>query len=81
MKYQFTKKFIRNYHHSPQAIQLKFDKQLIYLLQDFHHPSLQTKKYDKQRSIWQARVDISYRFYFIIQKDTYVLLNIREHPK
>ncbi len=29
--------------------------------------------------IWQARVDDHYRFYFIIDGDTYVLLSILGH--
>lgn len=80
MNYQFTKKFIKNYHQLPPVIQGKFDKQLLYLLENFRHPSLQVKKYNREKNIWQARVDISYRFYFIIQNNDYILLNIREHP-
>lgn len=81
MKHQFTRKFIKDYHQLPGIIQLKFDKQLAYLLENLRHPSLQAKKYDEQKDIWQARVDINYRFYFLIQSDTYILLNIKKHPK
>ena len=81
MKYQFTAKFIRSYHTFPKLIQLKFDKQLNYLLQNIAHPSLHVKKYDEERDIWQARVDRGVRFYFLIKGGIYTLLNIKKHPK
>lgn len=48
---------------------------------DLRHPSLRAKKYDEARQIWQARVNRSWRFYFIIQGDSYLLLDIMSHPK
>lgn len=65
----------------PPAIQKKLAKQINYLLSDLRHPSLRTKKYNESRGIWQARVDRSIRFYFLIKKDQYVLLDITYHPK
>lgn len=59
----------------------KFWKQLSYLLRDIRHPSLHAKKYDEARGVWQARVDVNIRFYFLIEGDTYVLLEIKYHPK
>lgn len=58
-----------------------FWKQLRFLLGDLRYPSLHAKKYDEEKGIWQARVDKSYRFYFLIDGDTYVLLDTRAHPK
>lgn len=81
MRYSFTKRFIRSYHDFSSDIQLKFDKQLGFLLQDLKHPSLKAKKYDEETSIWQARVDRSVRFYFLIEEDVYILLDIKHHPK
>lgn len=81
MRHQFTAKFIRSYHIFPESTQLKFDKQLYYLLRDIRHPSLHAKKYDESRDIWQARVDKDIRFYFLINDDTYILLNIKKHSK
>ena len=81
MKHQFTAKFIRSYHIFPKTTQLKFEKQLNYLLRDFRHPSLCAKKYDESDDIWQARVDQNIRFYFLIENDTYILLNIKKHSK
>jgi len=33
------------------------------------------------RNIWQARVDGGWRFYFQIERDTYIPLDIIAHPK
>lgn len=52
-----------------------------YLMNDLRHPSLHAKKYDEAEEVWQARVDQNVRFYFIIDGNTYVLLEIKKHPK
>jgi mRNA-degrading endonuclease RelE of RelBE toxin-antitoxin system len=81
MRYEFTAKFIKSYHSFSTDVQLKFDKQLGYLLKNIKHPSLHAKKYDESEDIWQARIDQNIRFYFIISDDVYILLNIKNHPK
>lgn len=81
MKISFTDKFIKRYHSLSKEIQKKIDKQINYLCQNLRHPSLRTKKYNKKKDIWQARVNRSYRFYFLIKGDTYILLEIKPHPK
>ena len=45
------------------------------------HPSLHAKKYDESTGLWQARVNRSWRFYFTIEGDAYVLHTIIAHPK
>lgn len=77
----YTPNFKKGFRTFPVAVRKKFAKQVGYLLSDIRYPSLHTKKYDEQHDIWQARVDRSVRFYFMIQNDTYVLLEIRTHPK
>lgn len=81
MKYAFTSRFIRSYRAFPTTIQNKFNKQLAYLLENLKHPSLRAKKYDEVQGIWQARVDRDVRYYFLIQEDTYIILDIQTHPK
>ena len=76
-----TRGFNRQYVTSPREIQDAFDKQLGYLLQDLRHPSLRAKKYNPTSGIWQARVTRGWRFYFSIEGDTYILLDIIPHPK
>lgn len=63
----------------PREIRRKFYKQAAYLVRDISHPSLRAKKYDETKDIWQARVDRHYRFYFVIEGDTYILTNITKH--
>ena len=57
------------------------DKQLGFLVQNLQHPSLHAKKYDESQSLWQARVNQAWRFYFQIQGDTYYLIDLTPHPK
>lgn len=79
MKIHPTVCFGQNYDELPPILQKKTDKALKLLLNNLRHPSLRAKKYDEERSIWQARVDRNFRFYFLIKKDTYILLNIKPH--
>jgi hypothetical protein len=74
-----TRHFDRAYAQAPAAIKRAFLKQLDFLLADLRHPSLRAKKYDETR--WQARVTRDWRFYFRIEGDTYLLLDIMPHPK
>jgi hypothetical protein len=62
-----------------KSVRAKFQKQADYLMDSIRHPSLHAKRYEGTRDVWQVRVDKSIRFYFIIKKDVYVLLDIRTH--
>jgi len=81
MKLQWTSHFAQAYGKAPKEIQTAFDKQSLLLLQNPRHPSLHVKKYDEGKGHWQARVTRSWRFYFLIQGDIYILLDIIPHPK
>ena len=81
MKFYPTASFVRCYKKIPLEIQRKVDKAIKLLLKELHYPSLRAKKYDEERNIWQARVNRNYRFYFLIKGDTYILLEIKPHPK
>ncbi len=81
MIYTFTPRFVRSYRAFETNVQKKFDKQLAYLLVNLTHSSLHAKKFDEARGIWQARVDRSIRFYFLIERNTYILLDITKHTK
>ena len=76
-----TKTAEKQYLKLPKRIQSLFDKQLDFLFEDFRHPSLNSKKYDENLGLWQARINKFYRFYFIIQDNLYVIVDIRKHPK
>lgn len=77
----YSKHFLRNYAKAPTAVQEAFDKQSQLLLQNLHHPSLHAKKYDERRNLWQARVNYAWRFYFKIVGNTYLMDEIKHHPK
>ena len=81
MRITFSHRSIREYAKLSRDIQLKFNKQVTFLMANVRHPSLRSKKYSETERIWQARVDDHYRFYFRIQGDTYEILDIAAHPK
>ena len=81
MKIDFTDRVLDSLEHAPLAIRKAFHKQLTYLAENLHHPSLRAKKYDEARDLWQARVTRDWRFYFKIVDDTYRLEDIKKHPK
>ena len=74
-------RFERSYAKAPQQVQHAFDRQSLLLLRNLHHPSLRAKQYDESQGLWQARVNKSWRFYFLIQDDVYYIVDIVPHPK
>ena len=81
MQARETDCFRRSYRDAPPAIRKAFDKQVRLLVANLRYPSLHAKKYDPNSGIWQARVTRGWRFYFLIETDTYILLDIIPHPK
>ena len=81
MNIRRTTHFDRAYGKAPKDIRAAFDKQVNLLLQSLRHPSLHAKKYDEGQDLWQARVTRDWRFYFRVERDTYILLDIIPHPK
>lgn len=81
MRYVLLEQFSWQLESFPTSVQNKFWKQLAYLLRDIRYPFLYAKKYDESRGVWQARIDENIRFYFLIEKDVYYLLDIKHHPK
>lgn len=81
MKFRHSPKFKASFRKFPVEIRKKFYKQANFLLGDIRHPSLRAKKYDEARGIWQARIDRNAHFYFLIEGDVYILLDVKYHPK
>ncbi|MBI5789499.1 MAG: type II toxin-antitoxin system RelE/ParE family toxin [Candidatus Schekmanbacteria bacterium] len=81
MKFIFTEKALKDYKSLPVKLQSVVDKQLKALLRDIRYPSLKARKYNEADDIWQARVNRDYRFYFLINDDTYIILTVIKHPK
>ena len=66
MKLRFTERADRDYADLLPEVRKAFAKQLGFLLNQLTHPSLRAKKLDEANDIWQARVNRSWRFYFVI---------------
>lgn len=81
MKVRRTKTFDKAFLKLPEHLQAKAEKAIRLLLQDFHHPSLHTKKMSGQKDIWEARVDYQYRFTFTLDEDTVVLRVVGNHDE
>ena len=81
MKIRLTERLQKSYNDAPARVQRAFDKQCLLLADNLQHPSLRAKKYDESLDVWQARVDGSWRFYFVIEQDTYVIIGLKPHPR
>ena len=80
MRIYSTQRFLKSYRNASPYIQQAFKKQSMFLVGDIHHPSLHAKKYDESQNRWQARVTKNWRFYFRIEDDVYIMLDISKHP-
>jgi len=69
------------YERLPAALRKVVEKQFVFLAHDIRHPSLHAKKYGEAAGLWQARINKSWRFYFLIRNDAYYIVSIRKHPK
>jgi mRNA-degrading endonuclease RelE of RelBE toxin-antitoxin system len=81
MRLLYSESFLRAYRDAPPQVRKAFDKQSKILAQNLRHPSLRAKKYDEARDIWQARVNLDWRFHFTIEGDVFHLHDIIRHPK
>jgi len=66
---------------APPNVRRAFYKQIRFLAQNLHHPSLHAKKYNEAQDTWQARVTKDWRFYFVIDGDTIIVIDVIPHPK
>ncbi len=81
MQVRFTDRAYEDYADALPSVKKAFAKQLQYLLSNLQHPSLHAKKYDAANDVRQGRVNRSWRFYFTIDGEEYVILSIIAHPK
>jgi addiction module RelE/StbE family toxin len=79
VKITFTKPFTRDYKGLPENIQELIDKQIVHLLDNPKHPSLNIKKMEGHKSIWEARITKGYRMTFQIIGDNYLLRRAGTH--
>lgn len=72
-------RFKKEFKRLPDHVQARAKKQLALLLENPHHPSLQTKKMEGHQGIWEGRISRGYRFTFEMKKDALVLRRIGTH--
>lgn len=78
MKVVFSKHAEKSYSNLPLKIQKKADKQFLLLLSNHRHPSLRTRKMGGGE-VFEARIDLHYRFSFEVTQDIITLRTIGPH--
>ena len=82
MRHRFLPDFERAYADAPEAVRRAFDRKLTLLLENWRHPSLQAHPWPADGpDAMQARVNLSWRFYYFLDGDTFVIYRLRAHPK
>ena len=61
MKFARTLNFVKKYKKLPLPIKKQIEKQILFLVKDFFHPSLNTKKKSGFPDWWEFRVSKGYR--------------------
>ncbi|MBI3559008.1 cytotoxin [Candidatus Gottesmanbacteria bacterium] len=78
LKPTFSDLFKKQYQKLPAQLRKKFDKQLKFLITDFRHPSLRTRKMGGEDK-FEARLDHHNRFTYKIVDEEVFLLTIGPH--
>ncbi|MBI3997160.1 MAG: hypothetical protein HY352_05825 [Candidatus Omnitrophica bacterium] len=81
MKILAYERFRKAYQELPGHIQRKVDRQLKQLVANPRHPSLQVKKIQGTRAIWESRVDLQYRLTFELVGETVYLRVVGNHDE
>ena len=79
LHFEFTYTFKKLYHRLPQDIQKRVDKTLLFLEKNPQHPSLQVKKMEGTKDIYEWRVSDSCRGTFQKIGNTACLRKVGTH--
>jgi mRNA-degrading endonuclease RelE of RelBE toxin-antitoxin system len=79
MKLWFTHSFIRDYQELPDQLQKTVEKKLKLFLDNQRHPSLNIKKMQDPRDIWEGRITKGYRFTFQMEGEICILRRLGSH--
>jgi mRNA-degrading endonuclease RelE of RelBE toxin-antitoxin system len=79
MKLWFTHSFIRDYQALPDQLQKMVDKKLKLFLGNQRHRSLNIKKMQDPRNIWEGRITKAYRFTFQMEGEVCILRRLGTH--
>ena len=80
MNIKFTNKAEKQYKKLPQTLKDKARKQFHFLLDDYRHPSLHTRKMSGLTH-FEARIDKHNRFTFEVIEKTIFILSIGPHDE
>jgi len=78
-RFRTTKSFDKEYDTLPQKIKKKTKKAFSNLKDNFSHPSVRARIHNKEKKIWEGRVDREYRFTFTLVGDILQLRHIGNH--
>lgn len=78
MNIDFTDKAKKDLERLPSHIKRKAQKKFHLLLTDYRHPSLRTRKKTASEQ-YEGRIDIHYRFSFILDGDSIIILTVGMH--
>lgn len=81
MKVARTDRFKEAYKKLTDEEKKAADKALSFLVSNLGHPSLQVRKIEGTRGIWEARASKSIRLSFELRDNTLILRNIGDHDK
>ncbi len=79
MRLLFTYSFIRDYRALSDQLQKAVDKKLNLFLNNQRHPSLNIKKMQDPRDIWEGRITKGYRFTFRMEGEVCLLRRLGTH--
>lgn len=80
MTIKLNKRAQKGYQKLNPTIKNKINKKFLLLDVDFHHPQLKSKKM-KGANKWEVRIDYHYRFTFILEDKTILILSIGPHDE
>ena len=75
-KIKFTRRFLKSFARLPKPVQAKIKKQIALLSENPRHSSLQTKPIQGALGIFEARVDLDYRFTYEREADDTLVLRV-----
>jgi hypothetical protein len=81
MELRYSKHFLRQYSAAPASVRESSIRRAATCCRTCGTRRFVPKKYDEAAGIWQARVNLDWRFYFSIAGDEYHLHDIKPHPK
>ncbi len=79
MELVFTEKFKKDYKKLAPVVQKQADDKLEFFAEKPFHPSFRIKKMQGKAGIYEASINMQYRFLFQIDGSTCILLRIGKH--